>query len=117
MNLARFLTCTAWLVLSLVATCMLARAEPQATASFECKKAVKAVEKRICSHADLALWNKNLNTVYSQANRLAANRDLLVSQQISWTRQVRDACITVLCLANAYRERIIELQQVSKASP
>ncbi len=86
-------------------------------ASFDCSKAASPVEKMICADGDLAGLDGQLGQLYKQSVSQGKNSDELKSQQMNWLRQVRNPCTTVVCLANAYRQRISALQQSADATP
>ena len=82
---------------------------PAYAASYDCKKAVTAVEKMICSDAELSKLDEKLVKVYAHALVVASDPDLLKSEQRAWLKKCRNVNSDTISLKEAYGVRIIEL--------
>lgn len=78
-------------------------------ASFDCTKAASKVEKLICADAQLSAQDETLAAVYRQAAQLTPGEAEPKLSQRAWLKQ-RNACADVDCVAQAYRQRIAELE-------
>jgi uncharacterized protein len=80
------------------------------SASFPCDRAKSAVEKTICSNAELSTLDEHLGRYYSAARSALKSADsCLISDQRSWLRSQRDACSDAGCLRQVYLRRLAEL--------
>ena len=73
--------------------------------SFDCKKASTKVEKMICSNAELAQEDKELNELYNKyiefvSENLPDYKDIVIKAQRNWMRE-----------RNNYTSSILELKQ------
>jgi len=82
--------------------------------SFDCQKASNGAERLICSSQQLAELDVQLNQTYRDylASLEAGQRSESKKEQGNWVRQVRNACASVDCMAQAYQARIDEMQAV-----
>ncbi|TLS82507.1 DUF1311 domain-containing protein [Photobacterium damselae subsp. damselae] len=86
-----------------------------ATPSFDCTKASSSVEELICSNNELATLDNTLNTVYKQAmaNYPSTEKKQQKAIQRGWIKG-RNECWkssdVPSCVADNYRDRILELQ-------
>jgi len=90
-------------LLGLSATLMLAAGTVQA-ASFQCKNAQTATEKRICGDKDLGALDVALARAYQDKRYEDENK--IGTEQKNWIKNERDNCSSVGCLKSAYQERI-----------
>lgn len=86
-----------------------AQFEPKVSPSFDCAKASNTAEKLICSNADLARLDNQLASLYSQARSNSSDPQSLRESQLAWIRTSRQ-CTDVLCLTEAYHNRINQLR-------
>ena len=82
-------------------------------ASFDCAKAGSKIEKMVCADSALSKLDQDLGTIF---NSLKSANVEIVSEQKKWLRERRNTCQDILCLANAYKGRIEELEG-SKVCP
>lgn len=86
---------------------------PAHAASFDCTKAVRPLEKIICSDSELSSLDEKLNESYQ--NALLKNRELKYSQR-EWLKalsQCNDGPTPLECLKKSFRERIKTLNSVA----
>jgi len=81
-------------------------------ASFDCAKASTAIEKMICSDAELSDLDGRLAQGYRSALERAASPDAAKAAQRAWLTAERNRCADVACLKAAYRRRIEALGKV-----
>lgn len=81
-------------------------------AGFDCAKAKSWVEKTICADAALSKLDDELTAKYRAALRKTTDAGALRASQRSWLKQRRDACQTGACLADVYRDRRRQLEQI-----
>lgn len=74
------------------------------TASFPCDAASTPIEKAICSDAGLADLDRAVGLLFERAQRNYPNSDVR-GLQLSWLRDVRNACGNVQCLHQVYADR------------
>jgi uncharacterized protein len=82
------------------------------TASFDCRKAVNAVEKMVCADAKLSQMDDDLGALYAGAMELAADKDArakLLDSQRTWLRD-RNRCADSDCVLAAYGSRYAALR-------
>ncbi len=87
-------------------------AAANAQPSFDCKKHYLPAEVAICSNADLARLDVDLDKAYSQTSRglSTSRRQALVMEQRQWLRG-RDTCgSNVSCIGLQYQARLGQLQ-------
>jgi uncharacterized protein len=76
-------------------------------ASFDCRKAVTAVEKLICGDKELRELDASMSQRYKQmVPPDDIESDKTMEDQRNWLKNVRNKCATADCLKLAYRERI-----------
>ncbi|GBC62739.1 DUF1311 domain-containing protein [Desulfonema ishimotonii] len=75
-------------------------------ASFDCRKATTLIEKYICSDKQLSDLDDLLLLAYKKAKSNSSNPKQLKSQQITWLKNVRNACQTPETLKQVYTDRI-----------
>ncbi|HTA21184.1 MAG TPA: lysozyme inhibitor LprI family protein [Polyangia bacterium] len=100
----------AWLIASLLGASSAARA-----ASFDCQKATTAIEKRVCSDAQVSELDGKLAAAYRRALAVAGSPDSLKAEQRSWLNTERAKCADDPCLREAYQRRLIILSNVAEA--
>lgn len=83
----------------------------QAAPSFNCAKAGTAVEKAICSDAELSQLDRRLADVY----RKVASTER--SAQRAWIKQRNTCKADIGCLITQYQERLLILEQLAGVSP
>lgn len=106
------------LVASSTTLLMMTFMAPQAvsqTPSFDCAAATTTVEQFICSDAELASLDVELLQIYRRVAAASADKDGLKKSQRIWMKQ-RNACDTVECVGEAYRNRIAALSQMVAGS-
>jgi len=85
-------------------------------ASFDCAKAVRAVDKKICASHDLSALDGQLGDAYEEAHNTAQDPKQLRDEQRAWL-QKRDQCLigvgSMQQCQQLYRARIAELQKRS----
>jgi uncharacterized protein len=79
-------------------------------ASFDCEKKLSQIEDAICADRALSDLDEALQKSYGQLMRMSAVPNTLKADQRRWLTQVRNQCNDMVCLAEAYRERISELE-------
>ncbi len=90
-----------------VSACVVNAVGASATAqSFDCGKAMTAVEKMICADADLSKLDTDMAQAFKAARRTL---DVAAIGQVAWLKDVRNRCATAGCLRDAYRKRIADL--------
>ncbi len=82
--------------------------------SFDCAKAITFVEKAICSEKHLSSLDDLLALAYQKAFANTLNLQELKAEQKTWLTAVRNQCPDSTCLENAYRQRILMLDTVTK---
>ena len=82
--------------------------------SFDCAKAQTRVEKSICHDPELSRLDGQLGKVYAAvlAEADSGQKTRLVSLEVSWLENARDACSTRACLRSAYRTRLAALRTI-----
>ena len=75
-------------------------------ASFDCRKATTLIEKYICSDQQLSDLDDLLMLAYKKAMSNSVSPEQVKAQQISWLKNVRNACQTPECLKQVYSDRI-----------
>lgn len=81
-------------------------------ASFDCDKASTKVEKMICSSAELAKLDDELNRVYEEALKKTTDPAGFKEQQRKWLKE-RNQCIDTSCLREKYQQRLVSVNQTS----
>lgn len=74
------------------------------TASFPCDAASTPIEKAICSDAGLAELDRIVGLLFERAQRNYPDSDVR-GLQLSWLRDVRNACENLQCLHEVYADR------------
>jgi uncharacterized protein len=74
-------------------------------ASFDCAKAVTAVEKRICANPELSKLDEKMSGTYKEAIDLAAEEEPIRREQRGWIKD-RNRCEDDACLVTAYEKRL-----------
>lgn len=90
---------------------------PTFAASFDCAKALTAVEKMICRTPTLSRADEQLAAAYKGAYERSRDTIPLAVDQSRWLRTVRGRCPDVNCLAAAYTARIRVLGSWHDAAP
>jgi uncharacterized protein len=91
-----------WLILVCLYTITVAAPQTVRAASFDCTKAASAVEKLICSDAEISKLDDDLAATYAARGRPTGD-------QRRWLGQ-RNACKDRECIKNAYSTRLTQLQ-------
>ena len=73
-------------------------------ASFDCAKAVSAVEKLICENPALSDLDEQMARAYRE--KVAIDPELSRTEQRVWISETRNRCVDGGCLYTAYRNRI-----------
>ena len=76
---------------------------------FDCEKSSNYVEQAICSHTELAIYDRMLSAEYNNFYSTAADRESLKRSQIEWLTH-RNECNDVDCIEQAYQQRLKELR-------
>ncbi len=84
-------------------------------ASYDCQQARTAIEKMICSEDHLSQCDAELAALYSLVLHNSSDPESLKLQQRGWLKNTRNLCADVLCLTQAYANRIAELATFKKA--
>lgn len=79
--------------------------------SFDCGKANTNAEKIICSSKILADADTEMASVYKEALASTIDKKTLKDEQVLWLRSHRDVCKDVLCMEEAYQNRISQLSK------
>ncbi|KAA0995976.1 DUF1311 domain-containing protein [Pseudomonas sp. ANT_J12] len=87
-----------------IAVCGLLLGTAQAT-SFDCAKATKPVEQRICESPQLSRLDEQINSLYVQALDRVTDKTALRQEQRDWLTQ-RNSCTTTDCLAGVMSARV-----------
>lgn len=74
--------------------------------SFDCMKAQSTVEHTICNNPALSKLDDELSDLYSKAQDIDEDNELLQREQINWLDHYRNICKDTACLEHAYKERI-----------
>lgn len=77
--------------------------------SYDCSKVRSGPERLICSNKQLSEVDVRLSRAYAEFLNKTPDRQTAKMEQISWLKNVRDACSTTECMLNAYSIRIAEL--------
>lgn len=77
--------------------------------SFDCQKASSGPERLICSDRELSKLDVELSQSYMKARDKAEDKKTLRSQQLAWMKSRRNACSDKACMAQAYKDRIAQL--------
>ncbi len=96
------------------AVVLIAAATPAAAASFDCGKARAADEKAICANQTLSEFDVAMATLYGvrmQIPMLMGARGAAQDEQRAWLAKRRACGSDVACLAQAYQQRIVELDE------
>lgn len=85
--------------------------------SFDCGKAHTVTEKLICSQPELGELDSSMARVYRNLKHRthASKKIVLVKEQRAWLKKKRDRCSNVVCIAQAYKLRQLELQGLLRA--
>lgn len=78
--------------------------------SFDCSKASNAQEKMICADRELSSLDVALSQAYRRARDKSTDKELIKKQQLNWIKSSLRACSDKLCLVDAYKNRISQLQ-------
>ncbi len=85
-------------------------------ASFNCAKAVTAVEKMVCADPDLSREDDHLNGSYKRAVERVGNKPAMREWQRAWLRSAAlTACKTTACVKEAYGTRVKLLDDAVKS--
>jgi len=98
------------IILCGMAALLVAGADIAAAASFDCYKARSRQEKLICDNRQLSDADKALAEVYGCVLKNSSDREGLKKEQQDWIKAERNACENVECLLNAYKSRIMALE-------
>ena len=79
--------------------------------SFDCVKAQSTVEHAICDNHTLSKLDDELSDLYSKAQDIDENNELLLNEQVGWIVHDRNICKDTACLEHAYKDRINVLSQ------
>lgn len=85
-------------------------------ASFDCDKARGFVEKNICADKTLSKLDETLSNEYQKALDEADQPFEVKKEEQNWLSKVRNACATVDCLKNSYKQRIAGIKSVKRFS-
>lgn len=91
---------------SIAATPADAMSTTDSSPSFDCANASTDVEKMICANPKLAVADRDTAAAYKAKLAASADKSGLKQQQTTWRRMVRDACMDVACLEEAYKQRL-----------
>lgn len=80
--------------------------------SFDCEKANTDSERLICSDRDLSKLDVELNQKYQILRSSNINKSNLRAEQIEWIKTKRNSCSDKTCMAQSYRERISQLNEM-----
>ncbi|MDR0234544.1 MAG: hypothetical protein LBI31_07085 [Zoogloeaceae bacterium] len=83
-------------------------------ASFDCAKATAAVEKLICSDAELSKLDEEIQPLYRRAQERTADPAGFKMEEKRWLKR-RDACKDAGCVSQAYRARLTALRSLLAA--
>lgn len=76
---------------------------PEADQSFDCRKAVTAVERMICADPALSTLDEQMARVFTEAR---SQGRVTAADQAAWLKTVRNRCADAACLKAAYTQRI-----------
>lgn len=76
-------------------------------ASYDCDKAVGKIEKAICLDGEVSELDSNLGRLYYSLKRESG---LVVEDQKSWLKNIRNKCENIECLRSVYIARILYLK-------
>lgn len=98
-------------LVTLIGWILLLITTPASSASFNCEKAGKAIEKFICSDSSLSAFDDELGRLYRELRKSLDQTDSanLRTEQRMWLKQ-RNKCGDASCLQKAYFTRIKELE-------
>jgi len=85
-------------------------------ASFDCHKASKEIEHRICADPDLNSYDSQLEGAYLGALDRSNHPPQVKEQQMAWLKE-RDACADNKCMSTAYLRQIQHLSAISDEPP
>ncbi len=92
---------------------MPAQAPEAAAPGFDCQQAANAIEKAVCSDAELSALDRQLADTYAQALAKSGDTTTLQATQRGWIKG-RDDCWKAVdiaaCVREAYIARIVELR-------
>ncbi len=80
--------------------------------SFSCKRTLSPAEKMVCSDEMLSALDDGMATAFIQAIKNPSTAAVVRSTQKMWLLQ-RDRCLSSSCMADAFRQRITELNGYS----
>ena len=80
-------------------------------AGFDCKKALRPIEKAICDDGALSQLDDRLTKAYEDMLGKISDKESLVVSQRAWLQQ-RDRCVDKRCLRRAYEDRLSEVNAV-----
>jgi uncharacterized protein len=75
-------------------------------ASFDCKKAIKKIEKMICASTEISALDNDLAEAYKTATNGTGDSSTLVIDQKEWLQLKRASCKNQACLRTVYQNRI-----------
>ena len=78
----------------------------------DCSKPETTVRKIMCFSSRAMQSQENMAFAFHSALRRGVSPDLLRQTQESWKRQTRDICITVECIVEAHKKRIVDLSEL-----
>lgn len=81
----------------------------KAVPSFDCIKAQTNAERLICSSNELSIADSRLSSAYKIELLNALDKESFKAKQRNWTKKVRDNCLNVECMLEAYKNRLSEL--------
>ena len=85
-----------------------------AAPSFDCQKATTEQEHLICGSEELSDLDIRLTNAYQNQMSQATNKSELKKNQIQWLTRVRAACRDAECLTMTYRDRLEQLEAMSR---
>lgn len=103
-ELISWLTRTIHFVPRLIMLCGLMEATMTQAAGFDCAKAQTKTEKLICGNRQASQLDKDMQSVYQEAQTHTADPASLKTDQRQWLK-MRDACTDVACIVQTYRTR------------
>jgi uncharacterized protein len=99
---------------SILAAMALAACVVSVAAAEDCSRPRTAAERLICSNDRVSSAKEEMTVAFFMAYRRLASderRAAMRESQKAFEAKVRDACIDVPCILEAYSERTLELEQ------
>lgn len=104
---------------ALVVAGLLSMSTTALSAGFDCRFAKSKVEKLICTDAGLSRLDEQMNALFDKIRNETAGRDgetgeiidPVDKEQTLWRKTVRDKCMDIGCLRNAYTARLSDMRK------